>query len=239
MRRIAQASESAARTVKRALDQDRAGPRRRFHAGTCWLQNASRQSTRCPRGGHHRPAGPISRRHHHATNPRGVAQARLPGKLSLLCQRVRALHHQEDISPCRRSRPAGEQATRWITPPSTSTSRIEGRRRGGGVIYWVTRATYLHFVREFRTLATTIRQHIRGNSSTYAESRQSLFYNNMKVVVSRYDGDEPVYNRAAPTVFDLSPAGPGGPKPREKSKDIFNTPNPACLGAGASIPWST
>jgi transposase len=54
------------------------------------------------------------------------------------------------------------------------------------------RRQYLHFV-EAQDFATTVREHVRAFEHLGGVAATCL-YDNMKVVVSGYDGDEPVYN---------------------------------------------
>jgi hypothetical protein len=71
---------------------------------------------------------------------------------------------------------------------------LEGRRRVHAFSYVLgySRRQYLHFV-EGQDFATTVRQHIRAFEHLGGVAATCL-YDNMKVVVSGYDGDEPVYN---------------------------------------------
>ena len=70
----------------------------------------------------------------------------------------------------------------------------EGRRRVHAFSYVLgySRRQYLHFV-EAQDFATTVREHIRAFEHLGGVAATCL-YDNMKVVVSGYDGDEPVYN---------------------------------------------
>ena len=70
----------------------------------------------------------------------------------------------------------------------------EGRRRVYAFSYILgySRRQYLHFV-ESQDFATTIRQHIRAFEHLGGVAATCL-YDNMKVVVTGYDGDEPIYN---------------------------------------------
>ncbi|HMB06327.1 MAG TPA: IS21 family transposase, partial [Isosphaeraceae bacterium] len=70
----------------------------------------------------------------------------------------------------------------------------EGRRRVYAFSYVLgySRRQYLHFV-EAQDFATTVREHIRGFEHLGGVAATCL-YDNMKVVVSGYDGDDPVYN---------------------------------------------
>ena len=70
----------------------------------------------------------------------------------------------------------------------------EGRRRVYAFSYVLgySRRQYLHFV-EAQDFATTVREHVRAFEHLGGVAATCL-YDNMKVVVSGYDGDEPVYN---------------------------------------------
>src|SRR5512135_221791 len=70
----------------------------------------------------------------------------------------------------------------------------EGRRRVHAFSYVLgySRRQYLHFV-ESQDFATTVREHVRAFEHLGGAAATCL-YDNMKVVVSGYDGDEPVYN---------------------------------------------
>ena len=70
----------------------------------------------------------------------------------------------------------------------------EGRRRvhALGYILGYSRRQYLRFV-ESQDFTTTIREHVRAFEYLGGVAATCL-YDNMKVVVTGYDGDEPVYN---------------------------------------------
>ena len=175
MRRIAQSLGISRRTVKRVLDQveqDRgAGSNRDDHPE----ERQTRQSARRPRRGDHRPAGPVSR-HHGATDPRGVAPARLPGELHApvpagACSCVPG----RSFAPCGGSRPPRESRRRWITPPTTSISRSKGAAGfTPSAMCWATRAGSTSTSSRVRTSPRPSAS-TSAPSSTWAESRRPVF----------------------------------------------------------------
>ena len=78
--------------------------------------------------------------------------------------------------------------------PYTIDFSGEGRRRVHLFSYLLgySRRQYLRFV-EAQDFTTTIREHVRAFEYLDGVAANCL-YDNMKVVVTRYDGDEPVYN---------------------------------------------
>jgi transposase len=70
----------------------------------------------------------------------------------------------------------------------------EGRRRVHAFSYVLSysRRQYLHFV-ETQDFTTTIREHVRA-FEYFQGLAATCLYDNMKVVVTSYDGDQPIYN---------------------------------------------
>ena len=70
----------------------------------------------------------------------------------------------------------------------------EGRRRVNlfGYILGYSRRQYLHFV-ESQDMQTTLREHVRAFEHLGGVAATCL-YDNMKVVVARYEDEEPIYN---------------------------------------------
>ena len=193
MRRIAQSLRISRRTVKQVLDQveqDR---------GVGSTERSSRKKAR--RGSqldaHLGAITDLLARYPNITAQRIYEELRrlgYQGSYSLLSHRVRELRPRPIVRPVQRFETApGEQAQMdYSTYDIDFTS--EGRRRVYAFSYVLgySRRQYLHFV-ESQDFATTIRQHIRAFEHLGGVAATCL-YDNMKVVVTGYDGDEPIYN---------------------------------------------
>ena len=116
------------------------------------------------------------------------------GKYTIVKDLVRRLRPNSRRLPVLRFETSkGAQAQMdWATYEIDFTE--EGRRRVNlfGYILGYSRRQYLHFT-ESQDFETTMREHVRA--FTYMRGvAATCLYDNMKVVVARYEGDEPIYN---------------------------------------------
>jgi len=102
----------------------------------------------------------------------------------------------------------------------------EGRRRVHAFSYVLgySRRQYLHFV-ESEDLATTLREHVRA-FEYFQGLAATCLYDNMKVVVTGYDGERPIYNThflAFATHYGFRPRAcrPGHPQTKGKIERNF------------------
>ena len=97
----------------------------------------------------------------------------------------------------------------------------EGRRRVHAFSYILaySRRQYVRFV-ETQDFATTIREHVRAFEYLGGLAATCL-YDNMKVVVTGYDGDQPIYNTrflAFATYYGFQPWACRPHRPQTKGK---------------------
>jgi transposase len=116
------------------------------------------------------------------------------GKYTIVKDLVRRLRPQQRRQPVLRFETSkGAQAQMDYATYEINFSE-EGRRRVNlfSYILGYSRRQYLHFT-ESQDFETTIREHVRAFTHLGGVAATCL-YDNMKVVVARYEGDEPIYN---------------------------------------------
>jgi len=143
------------------------------------------------------------------------------GGYSILCERVKQLRTSPPTPWVERFETAAGVQSQMDYAVYTIDFTSEGRRRVN-LFSWIlsySRRQYLRFV-ESQDMETTLREHIRAFQHLGGVAATGL-YDNMKVVVSRYEDDQPIYNPrflAFSTHYGFRPVACRPRRPQTKGK---------------------